>query len=103
MAVWVADQGSARIGSLDLFSIDETTGLIDSKLLAVDKVMDSIAFDNGRLIYTSAVNGKTYIQEVPSIQPSTAQTPSPTVPGQLPSAGAASPTPTPPASGRPGD
>ena len=103
VAVWVADQGSARIGSLDLFSIDETTGLIDSKLLAVDKVMDSIAFDNGRLIYTSAVNGKTYIQEVPSIQPSTAQTPSPTVPGQLPSAGAASPTPTPPPSGRPGD
>ena len=103
VAVWVADPGSARIGSLELFSIDRATGLVDSKLLAVDKVMGSIAFDDGRLIYTSAVNGKTYIQEVPSIQPSTVQTPSPTVPGQLPSDGSASASPTPPASGRPGD
>jgi hypothetical protein len=101
VAIWVADPGSARIGTLELFSIDRTTGLVDSKLLAVDKVMGSIAFDDGRLIYTSAVNGKTYVQVVPSMGPSTVQTPSPTVPGQLPAAGSALPTP--PASGRPGD
>jgi hypothetical protein len=101
VAIWVADPGSARIGTLELFSIDRTTGLVDSKLLAVDKVMGSIAFDDGRLIYTSAVNGKTYVQVVPSMGPSTVQTPSPTVPGQLPASGSALPTP--PASGRPGD
>lgn len=105
VAIWVADPGSSRIGRLGLFSIDWTTGLVDTNepLLGVDKVMGSITFDDGRLVYTSAVDGKTYMQEVPSVPPSTAQTPSPTMPGQLPSAGSASAAPTPPASGRPGD
>jgi hypothetical protein len=105
VAIWVADPGSASIGRLGLFSIDRTTGLVNTNepLLGADKVMGSIAFDDGRLVYTSAVTGKTVMLDVPSVPPSKAETPSPTMPGQLPSGGAPSGSPTPPASGRPGD
>jgi hypothetical protein len=100
----VADPGSANIGRLGLFSIDRTTGLVDTNepLLGAVNVMGSIAFDDGSLVYTSAVTGKTVLLNVPSVPPSMVETPSPTLPGQTPSGGAPSGSPTPQASG-PGD
>ncbi len=104
VAIWVADPGSANIGRLGLFSIDRTTGLVDTNepLLGAVNVMGSIAFDDGSLVYTSAVTGKTVLLNVPSVPPSMVETPSPTLPGQTPSGGAPSGSPTPQASG-PGD
>jgi hypothetical protein len=104
VAIWVADQGSDRIGRLSLFSVDRAAGLVDTNepRLAADKVMSSLTFDDGHLVYTSAVDGKTYMQAVPSVPPSTASTPSPTLPGQLPSDSIASGSPAAPATDRPG-
>jgi hypothetical protein len=92
VAIWVADPGSSRVGRLSLFSIDRAAGLVrtNEPLLAADKVMPGIAFDEGHLVYTSAVDGKTYMQAVPAVPPSTVSTPAPTEPGQAPSAAAAS-------------
>jgi hypothetical protein len=83
VAVWVADPGSARIGRLSLFSIDRATELVDTNepLLAADKVIANIAFDGDHLVYTSAVDGKTYMQAVPAVPPSSVSTPPPATPG----------------------
>ena len=104
VAIWVADPGSASIGRLGLFSIDGTAGLVDTNrpLLGADNVIGSIAFDDGSLVYTSAATGKMVKLNVPSVPPSMVETSSPTLPGQLPSGGAPSGSPTPQASG-PGD
>jgi hypothetical protein len=83
VAVWVADPASASVGGLDLFSIDRAVGLVETNepLLAADRVMASIAFDRGHLVYTSAVDGKTYLQTIPSLPPSSALTAAPTFAG----------------------
>jgi hypothetical protein len=101
VAVWVANQGSATIGRLTLFSIDGRAGFINvnEPRLAADNVLASVSFDGSSLVYTSAVDGKTYVQALPAIPPSTVSTPSPTIPGQLPSG--AAPTALP--SDRPGN
>lgn len=87
VAIWVAQPGSSKIGRLSLFSVDRASGRVDTNepLLAADKVMSSIAFDGDHLVYTSAVDAKTYIQTIPAVPPSTVSTPEPTTPGQLPS------------------
>jgi hypothetical protein len=105
VAIWVADPGSDKIGRLSLFSIDQTTGLVDTNepLLAADKVMSNVAFDSGHLVYTSAVDLKTYHQPVPAVPPSTIATPTPTIPGQLPTGATASESPAPQTSDRPGN
>ena len=85
VAIWVANPGSVKIGRLTLFSVDGRSGLINvnEPRLAAEKVLSSVSFDNSTLVYTSAVDGKTYVQSVPAVPPSTASTPVPTVPGQL--------------------
>jgi hypothetical protein len=95
VAIWVAQPGSSKIGRLSLFSVDRASGQVDTNepLLAADKVMSSIAFDGDHLVYTSAVDGKTYVQTIPAVPPSTVSTPAPTTPGELPSSGE-SPNPT---------
>jgi hypothetical protein len=85
VAIWVADPSSTKIGRLDLFSVNPATGFVDTNepLLAADKVLPSLFFDDaGHLVYTSAVDGKTYMQAVPAVPPSSASTPSATTPGQ---------------------
>lgn len=86
VAVWVADPGSSRIGRLSLFSIDRGSGRVatNEPLLAADKVLANIAFDDGHLVYTSAIDGKTYMQAVPAVPPSTVATPVPPTPGPTP-------------------
>lgn len=105
VAVWVADPGSSKIGRLSLFSIDRAAGLVDTNepLLAADKVLPGIAFDEGHLVYTSAVDGKTYMQAVPAVPPSTVSTPVPATPGQAPSGAAASESPSAQPTDRPGN
>jgi hypothetical protein len=108
VAVWVADPGSTDIGRLSLFSIGQTsaqvgTGPALDKLLSADKVLASVAFDDAHLVYTSAVDGKTYLQAVPEVRPSTASTPTPTTPGQVPSDAAAAGSAAPQATDRPGN
>jgi hypothetical protein len=85
VAIWVANPGSVKIGRLTLFSVDGRSGLINvnEPRLAAEKVLSSVSFDNSTLVYTSAVDGKTYVQSVPAVPPSTASTPVPTLPGQL--------------------
>ena len=80
VAIWVADPGSESIGRLSLFSILVATGLVDTNepLLAAGKVMAGIQFDDGHLVYTSAVDGKTYMQAIPAVPPSNVATPVPT-------------------------
>jgi hypothetical protein len=65
--------------------------------------MAGIAIDDAHLVYTSAVDGKTYMQALPEVPPSTASTPSPTMPGQLPTDAASSGSPAPQATDRPGN
>ena len=105
VAAWVAESGTSRIGRLGLFSINRTTRQVDTNepLLAANKVMSSIAFDDGHLVYTSAVDGKTYIQTIPAVPPSTVATPAPTLPGELPSDGTASDSPPPQNTDQPGN
>jgi hypothetical protein len=85
VAIWVANPGSAKIGRLTLFSIDNQSGVvnINEPRLSAEKVLSSVSFDNSTLVYTSAVDGKTYVQSVPAVPPSNASTPVPTLPGQL--------------------
>ena len=94
VAIWVADPGSSRIGRLSLFSIDRKAGRLDTNepLLAAEKVMDGIGFDNGHLVYTSAVDGRTHMEDIPAVPPSAVSTPSPTTPGETPSEPAAQPS-----------
>jgi hypothetical protein len=58
--------------------------------------------DDGHLVYTSALDGKTYLQAIPALPPSKASTPSPTIPGQLPSGSPSPAAPAPLSSDRPG-
>jgi hypothetical protein len=97
VAIWVADPGSAKIGRLSLFPIDPAAGhvKINDQLMANDKVIANLTLDNGRLIYTSAIDGKTYMQIVPNIPPSTVATPVPPTPGPSSSGPVASPSPLP--------
>ena len=97
VAVWVADPGSSRIGRLSLFSIDRGSGRVatNEPLLAADKVLASVAFDDGHLVYTSAIDGKMYMQAVPAVPPSTVATPVPPTPGPSPSGAPASGSPPP--------
>jgi outer membrane biosynthesis protein TonB len=86
VAVWVADRGSASVGRLSLYSIDRETGLVNTNepLLSAGKVLDSISFDDGHLVYASAEDGKTYIRTLPAAPPATVSTPAPTAPGEVP-------------------
>ena len=105
VAIWVAGQGSARVGRLGLFTVDRKAGLVNvnEPRLAADKVLAGIQFDSGRLVYTSAFDGKTYMEAVPSVPPSNADTPEPTVPGQLPASGDVASAPAPQLTDRPGN
>ena len=104
VAVWVADPGSSRIGRLSLFSIDRGSGRVatNEPLLAADKVLANVAFDDGHLVYTSAVDGKTYMQAVPAVPPSTVATPVPPTLGPSPGGAPALGSPSPVATDRPG-
>jgi hypothetical protein len=79
VAIWVADVGSARVGRLSLFSVNRDDDSVDTTepLLAADKVMAGVGFDATHLVYTSAVDGKTYLQAVPSVPPSVVPTATP--------------------------
>jgi predicted anti-sigma-YlaC factor YlaD len=103
VAIWVANPSSTRIGRLTLFSIDIRSGIINvnEPRLSAEKVLSSVSFDESNLVYTSAVDGKTYMQALPAVPPSKASTPEPTLPGQLAS-DAVSAVPSAPASDRPG-
>jgi hypothetical protein len=104
VAIWVADPGSARIGSLSLFSVNLATGFVDTNepLLAADKVLITLSFDDaGHLVYTSAVDGKTYMQAVPAVPPSTVSTPAAPTPAEA-SGAAATGSPSPQTTDRPG-
>jgi hypothetical protein len=87
VAIWVANQDSANIGRLTVFSIDNRTDAINvnEPRLAAEEVLSSVSFDDSNLVYTSAVDGKTYMQSLPAVPASSASTPIPTLPGQLPS------------------
>jgi hypothetical protein len=100
LAIWAANPSSVNIGRLTLFSIDSGSGVVNvnEPRLAAEKVLSSVSFDDSNLVYTSAVDGRTYMQAVPSVPPSNASTPVPTLPGQLPSGAA----PAAAASDRPG-
>jgi hypothetical protein len=97
VAIWVGDPGSARIGRLSLFAIDPASGRVKTNepLMAADKVIASLTFDAGRLIYTSAIDGKTYMQSVPAVPPSTIATPLPPTAGPSSSSPLESPLPLP--------
>ncbi len=103
VAIWAANPNSVRIGRLTLFSIDSGFGRVNvnEPRLATEKVLSSVSFDDSSLVYTSAVDGKTYMQSMPAVPPSGASTPVPTLPGQPP--GSQSPSaPSAPATDRPG-
>jgi hypothetical protein len=97
VAIWVADPGSSTVGRLSLFAIDPSSGFVKTNdpLMANDKVISNVAFDAGRLIYTSAIDGKTYMQTVPALTPSTVATPLPPTPGPSSSGAPESPSPIP--------
>jgi hypothetical protein len=102
VAIWVADVGSTRVGRLSLFSVNRNDDSVDTTepLLAADKVMAGVGFDATHRIYTSAVDGKTYLQAVPSVPPSVVPTATP----QPSQASDATPTPAAPLStDRPGN
>jgi hypothetical protein len=81
VAVWVADSGSVKIGRLNVFSIDPVSRLL-SPTLAADEVLPTIGFDASNLVYTSAMDGRTYMKPLPVIPPSSVSTAVPTVAGQ---------------------
>jgi hypothetical protein len=99
VAVWVADAGSVTIGRLSVFSIDQASGLL-SPTMGAGEVLSAIGFDNSNFVYTSALDGKTYMKPIPVMPPAPVPTPKPETPGQtLASAGSSG---VPPASDRPG-
>jgi hypothetical protein len=83
VAVWVADPGGLKIGRLSLFTIDRTSGLLNPTL-AADAVLSTIQFDDSKVVYTSAMDGNTYMKAVPIIPPSSVSTPAPATPGGAP-------------------
>jgi hypothetical protein len=100
VAVWVADTGSAKIGRLSVFSIDPASGL-PSPTMAADEILSAIGFDNSNFVYTSAMDGKTYMKPVPVVPPSLVSTSVPTSPGPAPALAGSSGAPA-PATDRPG-
>jgi hypothetical protein len=100
VAVWVADSGSVKIGRLSVFSVDPVTGLL-SPTMAADEILPAIGFDNSNFVYTSAMDGKTYMKPVPVIPPSSVSTSTPTPPGGAPASAGSSDSPE-LASNRPG-
>jgi hypothetical protein len=100
VAVWVADAGSAKIGRLSVFSVDPASGLL-SPTMAADEILSAIGFDNSNFIYTSAMDGKTYMKPVPVVPPSLASTSAPTSSGAAPALAGSSGAPA-PATDRPG-
>ncbi len=99
VAVWVADPGSPAVGRLGVFSVDPVSGLLDPTM-AADEVLSTIGFDDSNLIYTSAMDGKTYVKPVPVIPPPVS-TPAPPARSLAPASAGPSGTPA-PASDRPG-
>jgi hypothetical protein len=100
VAVWVADAGSVKIGRLSVFSIDPASGLL-SPTMSAGEALSAIGFDNSNFVYTSAVDGKTYMKPVPVMPPAAAPTSVPETPGQGPASAGSSGVPA-PASDRPG-
>jgi hypothetical protein len=91
VAIWVANKDSSKVGQLSLFSVDRTAERVDigEPLLAAQQVMSNIQFDSAHLVYTLATDGKTYMQAIPALQPSTVATATPsgsTQPGESPTA-----------------
>lgn len=99
VAVWVADPGSPTVGRLGVFSVDRASGLL-GQTLAADEVLSTIGFDDSNLVYTSAMDGKTYVKPVPVIPPPVS-TPTPPTRSQAPASTVPSGAPA-PASDRPG-
>jgi hypothetical protein len=99
VAVWVADPGSVKVGGLTVFSIDRTTGL-PNPTLAADEVMPNIGFYDSNLVYTSAMDGKTYMKPIPVVPPPVVPTPAPPTPAGV--AASARTSPLPAATNRPG-
>ncbi len=100
VAVWVADGGSTEIGRLSVFSVDPSSGLL-SATMGADEVLSAIGFDNSNFVYTSAVDGKTYMKPVPVMPPALVSTAKPTAPSQAPGSAGSSGGPA-SASDRPG-
>jgi hypothetical protein len=94
VAVWVASSGSLTIGRLSVFSVDRASGLLNPTM-AADEVLSAIGFDEPNLVYTSAMDGKTYMKPVPVIPPSSASTPTPTPPDGAPASAGSSGVPAP--------
>jgi hypothetical protein len=99
VAVWVADPGSPAVGRLGVFSVDLVSGLLDPTM-AADEVMSTVGFDDSNLIYTSAMDGKTYVKPVPVVPPPVS-TPAPPARSLAPASAGPSGAPA-PASDRPG-
>jgi hypothetical protein len=100
VAVWVADAASVKIGRLSVFSVDPASGLL-SPTMAADKILSAIGFDNSNFVYTSAMDGKTYMKPVPVVPPSLVSTSAPISSGAAPALAGSSDTPA-PATDRPG-
>lgn len=81
VAIWVADPGDSGVGRLSLFALDRVAGTVDTDnpLRETDGVVDGIGFDNGRLVYTSVTDGKTYMVDVPEANPTPEPTPTATL------------------------
>lgn len=60
LVVWVADPGSVKIGRLSLLSVD-TAGQL-TPTLAAEGVLWSVCIDDGHVVFTSALDGKTYMK-----------------------------------------
>jgi hypothetical protein len=69
--------------------------------MAADEILSAIGFDNSNFVYTSAMDGKTYMKPVPVVPPSLVSTSAPTSPGPAPALVGSSGTPA-PATDRPG-
>ncbi len=91
VAIWVADAGSVGVGRLSVFSIDPASGLL-SPTVGADEVLPAIGFDDSNFVYTSAMDGKTYVKPVPVLPPALVSTPAPT-PSQAPASARSSGTP----------
>jgi len=99
VAVWVASSAGSDTGRLSLFSVDRASGAITASaaLPQSGQVLDGFGFDGGQLVYTSALDGKTYVQNVPTPAPTVAATPTfnPTPADETPDAPSPDPTDSP--------
>ena len=92
VAVWVADRGSGNTGSLSLFALDRRTGALSPGLVA-GPVLATFCFDDGKLVYTSALDGTTYMKTVPVALPAPSPSPTASAPATLPAGSSAQPVP----------